>query len=182
MLTELFNLMVGTLRKEHGSLAVPEGKKNLISEEYEAKRETKQKKVDETIPLIEEEVAYKELLISQGFENWSRRDSQRFVHALETYGWQDSWMTTHHYNSNSCNYSGRKISSRSLVKLMTRRLQTSLSTIMFSGRNGIHSQVSLIIFGFHNSINLFNSYYAEYNRIAQRIAEGEAKRDKQDAL
>ena len=53
---------------------------------------------------------------------------------------------------------------------------------MFSGRNGIHSQVSLIIFGFHNSINLFNSYYAEYDRIAQRIAEGEAKRNKQDAL
>ena len=47
---------------------------------------------------------------------------------------------------------------------------------------GIHSQVSLTIFGFHNSINLFNSYYAEYDRIAQRIAEGEAKRNKQDAL
>ena len=68
------------------------------------------------------------------------------------------------------------------MKLVTRRLQTSLNTIMFSGRNGIHSQVSLIIFGFHNSINLFNSYYAEYDRIAQRIAEGEAKRNKQDAL
>ena len=41
---------------------------------------------------------------------------------------------------------------------------------------------NLIIFGFHNSINLFNSYYAEYDRIAQRIAEGEAKCNKQDAL
>ena len=49
MLTELFNLMVGTLRKEHGNLAVPEGKKNLISEEYEAERETKQKKADDMI-------------------------------------------------------------------------------------------------------------------------------------
>ena len=29
-LTELFNLMVGTLRKEHGNLAVPEGKKSYI--------------------------------------------------------------------------------------------------------------------------------------------------------
>ena len=86
MLTELFNLMVGTLWKEHGNLAVPEGK-NLISEEYEAKREIKQKKIDEAIPLIEEEVAYKELLISQGFENWSWHDSQQFVHALETHGW-----------------------------------------------------------------------------------------------
>ena len=57
--------------------------KNLISEEYEAKREIKQKKIDEVIPLIEEEIAYKESLINQGFENWSQRDSQQFVHALE---------------------------------------------------------------------------------------------------
>ena len=49
--------------------------KNLISEEYEAEREIKQKKIDEAIPFIEEKVAYKESLISQGFENWSRRDS-----------------------------------------------------------------------------------------------------------
>ena len=49
--------------------------KNLISEEYEAEREIKQKKIDEAIPLIEEEVAYKELLISQRFENWSQHDS-----------------------------------------------------------------------------------------------------------
>ena len=61
--------------------------KNLISEEYEAKQEIKQKKINEAILLIEEEVAYKESLISQGFENWSQRDSQQFVHALETHGW-----------------------------------------------------------------------------------------------
>ena len=49
--------------------------KNLISEEYEAEREIKQKKIAEAIPFIEEKVAYKESLISQGFENWSRCDS-----------------------------------------------------------------------------------------------------------
>ena len=47
---------------------------------------------------------------------------------------------------------------------------------------GIHSQVSLTIFGFHNSINLFNPNNAEYDSISQRIAEGEAKRNKQDVL
>ena len=46
-----------------------------------------QKKIDEAEPLTEEELAEKETLISQGFENWSRRDFQQFVRALETYGW-----------------------------------------------------------------------------------------------
>ena len=68
------------------------------------------------------------------------------------------------------------------MKLVTRRLQTSLSTILFSRRKGIHSQVSLTIFGFHNSVNLVNPNNAEYDRISQCIAEGEAKRNKQDAL
>ena len=85
MLTELFNLMVGTLWKEHSNLTIPE-RKNLISEEYEAKQEIKQKKIDKTILLIEEEVAYKELLINQGFENWSWHDSQQFIHALKMHG------------------------------------------------------------------------------------------------
>ena len=38
-------------------------------------------------PLTEEELLEKDELISQGFENWSRRDFQQFVRALETYGW-----------------------------------------------------------------------------------------------
>ena len=38
-------------------------------------------------PLSEEELAEKEELIAQGFEDWSRRDFQQFVRALETYGW-----------------------------------------------------------------------------------------------
>lgn len=38
-------------------------------------------------PLTEEELAEKEELMQQGFEDWSRRDFQQFVRALETYGW-----------------------------------------------------------------------------------------------
>lgn len=38
-------------------------------------------------PLTEEEQAEKDALIQQGFEDWSRRDFQQFIRALETYGW-----------------------------------------------------------------------------------------------
>lgn len=38
-------------------------------------------------PLTEEEQAEKEELLAQGFEDWSRRDFQQFVRALESYGW-----------------------------------------------------------------------------------------------
>ena len=38
-------------------------------------------------PLNDEEQLEKETLIAEGFENWSRRDFQQFVRALETYGW-----------------------------------------------------------------------------------------------
>jgi SWI/SNF-related matrix-associated actin-dependent regulator of chromatin subfamily A member 5 len=38
-------------------------------------------------PLTEEELQEKEELIAQGFEDWSRRDFQQFVRALESYGW-----------------------------------------------------------------------------------------------
>jgi SWI/SNF-related matrix-associated actin-dependent regulator of chromatin subfamily A member 5 len=38
-------------------------------------------------PLTEEEMAEKEAYIEEGFPDWSRRDFQQFVRALETYGW-----------------------------------------------------------------------------------------------
>jgi len=37
--------------------------------------------------LTEDETQEKEELIAQGFEDWSRRDFQQFVRALESYGW-----------------------------------------------------------------------------------------------
>jgi hypothetical protein len=38
-------------------------------------------------PLTEAEQEEKEALIAKGFEDWSRRDFQQFVRALENYGW-----------------------------------------------------------------------------------------------
>ncbi|TBU58147.1 SNF2 family DNA-dependent ATPase [Dichomitus squalens] len=38
-----------------------------------------------------EQLQEKEQLIAQGFEDWSRRDFQQFVRALETYGWTDDY-------------------------------------------------------------------------------------------
>lgn len=60
---------------------------NITPEELEAEREAEQKKIDEAEPLTEEELALKEQLISEGFENWSKRDFQQFVRALESHGW-----------------------------------------------------------------------------------------------
>jgi SWI/SNF-related matrix-associated actin-dependent regulator of chromatin subfamily A member 5 len=37
-------------------------------------------------PLTEEEVARKEDLSRQGFDNWSKRDFQQFVKAVEAHG------------------------------------------------------------------------------------------------
>lgn len=38
-------------------------------------------------PLTEEEQALKEKYTEGGFHDWSRRDFQQFVRALENYGW-----------------------------------------------------------------------------------------------
>ena len=38
-------------------------------------------------PLTEEEQAQKEAYLEDGFPDWSRRDFQQLVRALEAYGW-----------------------------------------------------------------------------------------------
>jgi SWI/SNF-related matrix-associated actin-dependent regulator of chromatin subfamily A member 5 len=38
-------------------------------------------------PLTEQENELKERYIEEGFPDWSRRDFQQFVRALEAYGW-----------------------------------------------------------------------------------------------
>ncbi|KAG2009046.1 SNF2-family ATP dependent chromatin remodeling factor snf21 [Coprinopsis cinerea AmutBmut pab1-1] len=45
--------------------------------------------IDTAEPLTEEELAEKEQYISEGFPDWSRRDFQQFVRALESYGWDE---------------------------------------------------------------------------------------------
>jgi hypothetical protein len=41
----------------------------------------------QAVPLTEEEQAQKEAYLEDGFPDWSRRDFQQLVRALEAYGW-----------------------------------------------------------------------------------------------
>ncbi|VDP05105.1 unnamed protein product [Soboliphyme baturini] len=54
-----------------------------------------QKKIDDAIPLTEEELAEKEVLLQQGFSNWNRRDFQQFIKANEKYGRSDIESISH---------------------------------------------------------------------------------------
>ncbi|TFY81497.1 hypothetical protein EWM64_g2517 [Hericium alpestre] len=60
-------------------------------EKIEADQKAAQEIIDNAEPLTEDEMAEKEALIKQGFEDWSRRDFQQFIRALETYGWTDDF-------------------------------------------------------------------------------------------
>lgn len=48
-----------------------------------------QRRIDESEPLTEEEIAEKEDLLTQGFTNWTRRDFNQFIKANEKYGRDD---------------------------------------------------------------------------------------------
>ncbi|KAF9001708.1 SNF2 family N-terminal domain-containing protein [Cyathus striatus] len=56
-------------------------------EKLEEERVALQEFIDTAEPLTEEETATKEAYIEEGFPDWSRRDFQQFVKALEAYGW-----------------------------------------------------------------------------------------------
>lgn len=67
----------------------------FLVEEYkdgisrEEKRAKEQKKVDEVIPLTEEEIILKNELLAQSFHGWTRRDFTNFIHASAKYGRND---------------------------------------------------------------------------------------------
>lgn len=60
-----------------------------MDEEALKLREEEQRKIDEAIPLSEEELKEKEDLLSQGFSNWTKKDLNAFVRANEKYGRMD---------------------------------------------------------------------------------------------
>ncbi|KII93122.1 hypothetical protein PLICRDRAFT_130653 [Plicaturopsis crispa FD-325 SS-3] len=60
-------------------------------EQLEAERQAAQEFIDNAEPLTEEEVALKDKLTEDGFHDWSRRDFQQFVKALEAYGWTEDY-------------------------------------------------------------------------------------------
>lgn len=60
----------------------------LGSEAAKVQRE-EQKRIDESEPLTEEEIEEKEVLLNQGFTNWTRRDFNQFIKANEKFGRDD---------------------------------------------------------------------------------------------
>ncbi|KAG6888387.1 hypothetical protein C0995_008708 [Termitomyces sp. Mi166 len=73
------NGIAATLREPAGPEDTPE--------KLEAERQAAQDFIDTAEPLTEEEMAEKEAYIEEGFPDWSRRDFQQFVKALEAHGW-----------------------------------------------------------------------------------------------
>ncbi|KAF9321074.1 hypothetical protein BG003_003837 [Podila horticola] len=59
---------------------------NMTEEEIDEQQQHEQALIDTAEPLTEEEVAEKEQLLEQGFENWGRRDFTSFYKACEKYG------------------------------------------------------------------------------------------------
>ncbi|KAG0256341.1 hypothetical protein BG011_004610 [Mortierella polycephala] len=59
---------------------------SMTEEEIEEQQQQEQALIDTAEPLTEEEVAEKEQLLDQGFENWNRRDFISFYKACEKYG------------------------------------------------------------------------------------------------
>ncbi|KAI0721210.1 P-loop containing nucleoside triphosphate hydrolase protein [Fomitopsis betulina] len=77
------NEIPATLRDPTGPEDTPE--------KLEEERQAAQEFIDNAEPLTEKQLAEKEALIAQGFEDWSRRDFQQFIRGLETYGWTDDY-------------------------------------------------------------------------------------------
>ncbi|KAF5385038.1 hypothetical protein D9615_000870 [Tricholomella constricta] len=75
------NGITATLREPAGAEDTPE--------KLEAERAAAQEFIDSAEALTEEEMAEKEGYIEEGFPDWSRRDFQQFVKALEAYGWAE---------------------------------------------------------------------------------------------
>lgn len=61
-----------------------EYKKDGLSREE--KRKVEQEKIDNVVPLSEEEIDLKNKLLEQSFHNWTRRDFTNFIHASAKYG------------------------------------------------------------------------------------------------
>ncbi|KAG0036912.1 hypothetical protein BGZ82_003471 [Podila clonocystis] len=88
-LNELQEKEVLFYRKSIGYRAVrPVGNDaaNMTEEEIDEQQQHEQALIDTAEPLTEEEVAEKEQLLEQGFENWGRRDFTSFYKACEKYG------------------------------------------------------------------------------------------------
>ncbi|KAF8484763.1 P-loop containing nucleoside triphosphate hydrolase protein [Russula ochroleuca] len=112
-------------------------------EKLEAERQAAQEFIDTAEALTEEELQEKEELIAQGFEDWSRRDFQQFIRALESYGWTEDF------------------------DLLSSEIQ---------------DKTELHVAKYYPVFRRKWKELSEYPRIAARISEGEAKRNKRSNL
>jgi SWI/SNF-related matrix-associated actin-dependent regulator of chromatin subfamily A member 5 len=130
-------------------------------------------------PLTEIEMEQKERCIEEGFPEWSRRDFQQFVRTLETYGWY-----VHIY---SVPYN--VISQLSSLRhedwdLFAAEIQDKSAAEVKEYYNVFKKkwkQLAGMLF-LISALSALTSPSKEYPRIAARIAEGEAKRNKRDNL
>ncbi|EGN93575.1 hypothetical protein SERLA73DRAFT_171912 [Serpula lacrymans var. lacrymans S7.3] len=112
-------------------------------EKLETERQAAQEFIDTAEPLTEEEQQQKEEYTERGFFDWSRRDFQQFVRALENFGWTDNY------------------------ELLASEIQD---------KDAKQVKEYYVYFKKHWK------ELSEHPRIATRIAEGEAKRNKRSNL
>jgi len=129
------NGITATVRESQGPDDTPE--------KLEAERAAAQEFIDTAEPLTEEEMALKEKYTEAGFHDWSRRDFQQFIRALENCGWTDDY------------------------DLLASEIQD---------KDWREVKKYYLYFKKHWK------ELAEHPRIAARIAEGEAKRNKRSNL
>ncbi|KAN0132684.1 SNF2 family N-terminal domain containing protein [Lactarius tabidus] len=129
------NEIPATLREPQGDDDTPE--------KLEAERQAAQDFIDTAEPLSDEELQKKEELIAKGFEDWSRRDFQQFVRALESYGWTEDF------------------------ELLASEIQ---------------DKTPQAVAAYYPVFLKKWKELAEHPRIAARISEGEAKRNKRSNL
>jgi hypothetical protein len=91
-------------------------------------------------PLTEQEVELKERLTEEGFD-WSRRDFQQFVKALEAYGWFVFIFYSICKRNKSFVSTGLRIMSCSHPRSKTKRLMMLRSIMLSLRRNGRRSLV-----------------------------------------
>src|SRR6266850_417704 len=89
--------------------------------------------------LSEDELQEKEELIAQGFEDWSRRDFQQFVRALESYGWYANFYL--HMGLELISTTGPKTLICWHPRFRIRQRKTSPRITPCSGRNGKSSRL-----------------------------------------
>ncbi|EAL17685.1 hypothetical protein CNBL2000 [Cryptococcus deneoformans B-3501A] len=89
-LAELQNKETDWHRKSiNYQVPVREPEEGETQEQVEAEQKEEQERIDNAVPLSEEEVAEKETLVGEGFHDWQRRHFQSFIRALEKYGRDD---------------------------------------------------------------------------------------------